>query len=197
MALQKVCEELKQKLSSAEAERDNQHLTMSAEIDDLNRTKNNLEERLIELIRLTNGVTFISCCRCRSRVCLSSSDISDCLECSDFEVPLGISKSLCRNRDLYEASVVTVSLLFCAFCVRDKDALWQKSDALEFEQKLRAEERWWLVDKETTHCLDCQSQFTWWLRRHHCRWAFISPTEQDDRGVIYVKHVRLSDLSQQ
>ncbi|TNM87351.1 hypothetical protein fugu_005572 [Takifugu bimaculatus] len=75
---------------------------MSAEIDDLNRTKNYLEERLIELIR-------------------------------------------------------------------DKDALWQKSDALEFEQKLRAEERWWLVDKETTHCLDCQSQFTWWLRRHHCR----------------------------
>lgn len=63
MALQKVCEELKQKLGSAEAERDNQHLTMSAEIDDLNRTKNNLEERLIELIRLTNGVTFTSCCR--------------------------------------------------------------------------------------------------------------------------------------
>lgn len=83
MALQKVCEELKQKLSSAEAERDNQHLTMSAEIDDLNRTKNNLEERLIELIRLTNGVTFISCSP------LSSSDISNCLECSDFEVPLG------------------------------------------------------------------------------------------------------------
>lgn len=168
---------------------------MSAEIDDLNRTKNNLEERLIELIRLTNGVTFISCCRCR--VCLSSSDISDCLECSGFEVPLGISKSLCRYRDSYEPSVVTASLCFCAFCVRDKDALWQKSDALEFEQKLRAEERWWLVDKETTHCLDCQSQFSWWLRRHHCRWAFISPTVQDDRGVIYVKDVRAGDLSRQ
>ncbi|XP_051517805.1 FYVE and coiled-coil domain-containing protein 1-like isoform X2 [Myxocyprinus asiaticus] len=53
--------------------------------------------------------------------------------------------------------------------IRDKDALWQKSDALEFEQKLRSEEQWWLVDKETTRCLDCQSQFTWWLRRHHCR----------------------------
>ncbi|KTF75403.1 hypothetical protein cypCar_00019035 [Cyprinus carpio] len=52
---------------------------------------------------------------------------------------------------------------------RDKDALWQKSDALEFEQKLRAEEQWWLVDKEATHCLGCQGQFTWWLRRHHCR----------------------------
>ncbi|XP_060749722.1 FYVE and coiled-coil domain-containing protein 1 [Tachysurus vachellii] len=53
--------------------------------------------------------------------------------------------------------------------IRDKDALWQKSDALEFEQKLRAEEQWWLVDREATHCLHCNSQFTWWLRKHHCR----------------------------
>ncbi|XP_068563312.1 FYVE and coiled-coil domain-containing protein 1 [Cebidichthys violaceus] len=101
-ALQKVCEELTQKLNTAEADKQNQSLKMTAEIDDLNRTKVNLEERLIELIR-------------------------------------------------------------------DKDALWQKSDALEFEQKLRAEERWWLVDKEATQCLGCQGQFTWWLRRHHCR----------------------------
>ncbi|XP_047443428.1 FYVE and coiled-coil domain-containing protein 1 [Mugil cephalus] len=100
--VQKVCEELTQKLNTTEADKQNQYLKMIAEIDDLNRTKTNLEERLIELIR-------------------------------------------------------------------DKDALWQKSDALEFEQKLRAEERWWLVDKEATHCLDCDSQFTWLLRRHHCR----------------------------
>ncbi|KAG7230838.1 hypothetical protein INR49_019652, partial [Caranx melampygus] len=102
LAVQSTCEELKQKLETTEADKQNQYLRMTAEIDDLNRTKTNLEERLIELIR-------------------------------------------------------------------DKDALWQKSDALEFEQKLRAEERWWLVDKEATHCLDCQGQFTWWLRRHHCR----------------------------
>ncbi|XP_070764455.1 FYVE and coiled-coil domain-containing protein 1 [Enoplosus armatus] len=102
LAVQKLCEELTQKLNTTEADKRNQCLKMSAEIDDLNRTKINLEERLIELIR-------------------------------------------------------------------DKDALWQKSDALEFEQKLRAEERWWLVDKEATHCLGCQGQFTWWLRKHHCR----------------------------
>ncbi|XP_054458582.1 FYVE and coiled-coil domain-containing protein 1 [Anoplopoma fimbria] len=101
-ALQKVCEDLKQKLDIEEADKQSQCLKMSAEIDDLNRTKVNLEERLIELIR-------------------------------------------------------------------DKDALWQKSDALEFEQRLRAEERWWLVDKDATNCLGCQGQFTWWLRRHHCR----------------------------
>lgn len=64
------------------------------------------------------------------------------------------------------------AFVFFVYYIRDKDALWQKSDALEFEQKLRAEERWWLVDKEATHCLGCQGQFTWWLRRHHCRWAF-------------------------
>ncbi|XP_068447352.1 FYVE and coiled-coil domain-containing protein 1 isoform X2 [Clinocottus analis] len=102
LALLKVSEELKQKLDTAEADKQSQSLEMTAEIDDLNSTKVILEERLIELIR-------------------------------------------------------------------DKDALWQKSDALEFEQKLRAEERWWLVDKETTQCLGCQGQFTWWLRRHHCR----------------------------
>ncbi|TNN69266.1 FYVE and coiled-coil domain-containing protein 1 [Liparis tanakae] len=103
-ALEKLCEELKQKLNTTEADQQSQSLMMTAEIDDLNRTKVILEERLIELIR-------------------------------------------------------------------DKDALWQKSDALEFEQKLRAEERWWLVDKEATQCLGCEGHFSWWLRRHHCRWA--------------------------
>lgn len=102
LAAQALCDELKHKLEAAEVDKQAQILKMSAEIDDLNRTKTILEERLIELIR-------------------------------------------------------------------DKDALWQKTDALEFEQKLRSEERWWLVDKEATHCLGCQGQFTWWLRRHHCR----------------------------
>ncbi|XP_034386132.1 FYVE and coiled-coil domain-containing protein 1 isoform X1 [Cyclopterus lumpus] len=101
-ALQNVCDELKQKLNTTEADKQSQSLKMTAEIDDLSRTKVILEERLIELIR-------------------------------------------------------------------DKDALWQKSDALEFEQKLRAEERWWLVDKDATQCLGCEGHFTWWLRRHHCR----------------------------
>ncbi|KAL1023160.1 hypothetical protein UPYG_G00037120 [Umbra pygmaea] len=98
---QAACEELKQRLEQAEVEKNSHYIRTAAEIDDLNRTKSTLEERLIELIR-------------------------------------------------------------------DKDALWQKSDALEFEQKLRAEERW-LQDKETTHCLGCQGHFSWWLRRHHCR----------------------------
>nr|XP_025741366.1 FYVE and coiled-coil domain-containing protein 1 isoform X1 [Callorhinus ursinus] len=52
--------------------------------------------------------------------------------------------------------------------LRDKDALWQKSDALEFQQKLSAEERW-LGDPEASHCQDCKREFSWMVRRHHCR----------------------------
>ena len=53
---------------------------------------------------------------------------------------------------------------------RDKDALWQKSDALEFQQKLSAEEKC-LGDVEANHCHDCKREFSWIVRRHHCRLA--------------------------
>ncbi|XP_066483716.1 FYVE and coiled-coil domain-containing protein 1 [Tiliqua scincoides] len=52
--------------------------------------------------------------------------------------------------------------------LRDKDALWQKSDALEFQQKQTAEQRW-LGDAEVNRCQDCQKEFGWMNRRHHCR----------------------------
>uniref|UniRef100_A0AAY4AK25 FYVE and coiled-coil domain containing 1b n=1 Tax=Denticeps clupeoides TaxID=299321 RepID=A0AAY4AK25_9TELE len=48
---------------------------------------------------------------------------------------------------------------------RDKDALWQKSDALEFKQKLREEE----TDKDGNQCPGCRSQFSLFLRKHTCR----------------------------
>ena len=56
------------------------------------------------------------------------------------------------------------SVVNTALC-RDKDELWQKSDALEFEQKLREEE----TERDVNHCLDCHSQFSWWLRKYTCR----------------------------
>ncbi|KAG5286056.1 hypothetical protein AALO_G00010480 [Alosa alosa] len=96
---QKACQDLSESLRRTTVEKQTSDLKTSAEIDDLHRTKRNLEERLIELIR-------------------------------------------------------------------DKDALWQKSDALEFEQKLREEEQ---TDREQSHCLGCHSQFSWWLRKHNCR----------------------------
>uniref|UniRef100_A0A672SLD6 FYVE and coiled-coil domain autophagy adaptor 1 n=1 Tax=Sinocyclocheilus grahami TaxID=75366 RepID=A0A672SLD6_SINGR len=96
---QQSCNELGVNLSRSVMEKQAIELKMSAEIDDLYRTKKNLEERLIELIR-------------------------------------------------------------------DKDALWQKSDALEFEQKQRAEEQ---TDRDVTYCLSCRNHFTWMLRKHSCR----------------------------
>ncbi|CAM4587370.1 unnamed protein product [Leuciscus chuanchicus] len=96
---QQSCHELGVNLSRSAMEKQDTELKMSAEIDDLYRTKKNLEERLIELIR-------------------------------------------------------------------EKDALWQKSDALEFEQKLRAEEQ---TDRDVTYCLSCRNNFGWMLHRHNCR----------------------------
>ncbi|KFV87962.1 FYVE and coiled-coil domain-containing protein 1 [Struthio camelus australis] len=90
-----------EKLGKVVAEKDSSDQKLFAELDDLTRTKQFLEERLIELIR-------------------------------------------------------------------DKDALWQKSDALEFQQKLSAEQKW-QGDTEINHCLDCQREFSWMVRRHHCR----------------------------
>ncbi|KAJ7322581.1 hypothetical protein JRQ81_018868 [Phrynocephalus forsythii] len=94
-------QDYRDQLSKMRSDQDSNEKRLLAELDDLTRTKQFLEERLIELLR-------------------------------------------------------------------DKDALWQKSDALEFQQKLTAEQRW-LGDAEVTCCLDCQKEFGWMNRRHHCR----------------------------
>lgn len=94
--IQDYCSKLCQEARS----REKNDQKMLADLDDLTRTKKNLEERLIELLR-------------------------------------------------------------------DKDALWQKSDALEFQQKLSTEERF--GDPEVNHCFDCRREFSWMVRRHRCR----------------------------
>lgn len=94
-------EEYYDKLCQEVTNREENDRKLLADLDDLNRTKKYLEERLIELLR-------------------------------------------------------------------DKDALWQKSDALEFQQKLSAEEKV-LGEAEANHCLDCKREFSWMVRRHHCR----------------------------
>ncbi|XP_036287965.1 FYVE and coiled-coil domain-containing protein 1 isoform X1 [Pipistrellus kuhlii] len=94
--MQEYCSKLCQEARS----REKNDQKMLADLDDLTRTKRNLEERLIELLR-------------------------------------------------------------------DKDALWQKSDALEFQQKLSAEERF--GDVEVNLCFDCKREFSWMVRRHRCR----------------------------
>ncbi|XP_029931218.1 FYVE and coiled-coil domain-containing protein 1 isoform X2 [Myripristis murdjan] len=95
---ERTCQELNENLRRVKQDKQSFDLKAAAELDDLYRTKINLEERLIELIR-------------------------------------------------------------------EKDALWQKTDALEFEQKLRDEE----TERDVNYCLGCNSQFSWWLRKYNCR----------------------------
>uniref|UniRef100_A0A672YNQ3 FYVE and coiled-coil domain containing 1b n=1 Tax=Sphaeramia orbicularis TaxID=375764 RepID=A0A672YNQ3_9TELE len=97
-AAQQACQELSENLQRLTNDRQSIDLKTAAELDDLYRTKINLEERLVELIR-------------------------------------------------------------------EKDALWQKTDALEFEQKLRDEE----TERDVNYCLGCHSQFSFWLRKYTCR----------------------------
>ncbi|XP_056149045.1 FYVE and coiled-coil domain-containing protein 1-like [Lampris incognitus] len=97
-AARQAHQEMNDCLQRAMQDKQSCDLKTAAELDDLYRTKSNLEERIIELIR-------------------------------------------------------------------EKDALWQKTDALEFEQKLREEE----TERDVNHCLGCHSQFSWWLRKYNCR----------------------------
>ncbi|XP_040910227.1 FYVE and coiled-coil domain-containing protein 1-like isoform X2 [Toxotes jaculatrix] len=97
-AAQRACQEMSENLRRVTQDKQSIDLKTAAELDDLYRTKINLEERLVELIR-------------------------------------------------------------------EKDALWQKTDALEFEQKLRDEE----TERDVNYCLGCHSQFSWWLRKYNCR----------------------------
>uniref|UniRef100_I3JS10 FYVE and coiled-coil domain autophagy adaptor 1 n=1 Tax=Oreochromis niloticus TaxID=8128 RepID=I3JS10_ORENI len=95
---QRACQEMAENLRRVTQDKQSFDMKMAAELDDLYRTKINLEERLVELIR-------------------------------------------------------------------EKDALWQKSDALEFEQKLRDEES----ERDVNYCLGCHTQFSWWFRKYSCR----------------------------
>ncbi|XP_026005449.1 FYVE and coiled-coil domain-containing protein 1 isoform X3 [Astatotilapia calliptera] len=95
---QRACQEMAENLRRVTQDKQSFDVKMAAELDDLYRTKINLEERLVELIR-------------------------------------------------------------------EKDALWQKSDALEFEQKLRDEES----ERDVNYCLGCHTQFSWWFRKYSCR----------------------------
>ncbi|XP_008285710.1 FYVE and coiled-coil domain-containing protein 1 [Stegastes partitus] len=97
-AAQQACQEMADNLRRVTQDKQSFDLKTAAELDDLYRTKINLEERLVELIR-------------------------------------------------------------------EKDALWQKSDALEFEQKLRDEE----TERDVNYCLGCNTQFSWWFRKYSCR----------------------------
>ncbi|XP_069120425.1 FYVE and coiled-coil domain-containing protein 1-like isoform X2 [Argopecten irradians] len=52
--------------------------------------------------------------------------------------------------------------------IREKDTLWQKSDKLAHHQKEKAKEKW-MDDKAVLNCLGCKTEFSFTVRKHHCR----------------------------
>lgn len=51
---------------------------------------------------------------------------------------------------------------------RAKDCLWQRSDRLLHLQRIQATDQW-VADGSIRDCQSCQSRFTIFVRRHHCR----------------------------
>ncbi|KAG8139344.1 hypothetical protein E2320_002101, partial [Naja naja] len=221
------------KFNKMKSERDNNEAKLLVELDDLTRTKQFLEEKLIELLRLVDlflgvskalGLTAPAWCRAsllRSTTSGAPPTLAglpeplqqgpptepchltcQCLWAAEC-LPAGLlgaagaglrtepstpwalalvgasSRASCALRDAPEGTRFKIlkhklsndKLFFIHAFERDKDALWQKSDALEFQQKLTAEQRW-LGDAEVTSCLECQKEFGWMNRRHHCRSVF-------------------------
>ncbi|XP_064594359.1 FYVE and coiled-coil domain-containing protein 1-like isoform X3 [Liolophura sinensis] len=52
--------------------------------------------------------------------------------------------------------------------IREKDALWQKTDSLVYEQRVHATEKW-IEDSEVHNCMGCRIEFSFTTRKHHCR----------------------------
>lgn len=70
------------------------------------------------------------------------------------------SKSL--NNDINELKKRIIKL------VKEKADLWQKTDDLAYEQKLRASYQW-MNSADIANCLICRAQFSMTVRKHHCR----------------------------
>ncbi|GFR26553.1 FYVE and coiled-coil domain-containing protein 1, partial [Trichonephila clavata] len=52
--------------------------------------------------------------------------------------------------------------------LKEKDILWKMNDRLRYLHKIQIDDRW-VNDHEVTECLGCRSNFSFLLRKHHCR----------------------------
>ncbi|KAF8784324.1 uncharacterized protein LOC129959536 isoform X2 [Argiope bruennichi] len=52
--------------------------------------------------------------------------------------------------------------------LKEKDILWKTNDRLRYLHKIQINDRW-IDDREVSKCLGCRSQFSFLLRKHHCR----------------------------
>ncbi|XP_048781282.2 FYVE and coiled-coil domain-containing protein 1-like isoform X2 [Ostrea edulis] len=51
---------------------------------------------------------------------------------------------------------------------KEKDTLWQQTDRLTYEQKMQSSAKW-IDEKTVTNCMGCKAEFTFMVRKHHCR----------------------------
>eukprot|EP00057_Strongylocentrotus_purpuratus_P002221 XP_003724076.1 PREDICTED: FYVE and coiled-coil domain-containing protein 1 isoform X2 [Strongylocentrotus purpuratus] len=52
--------------------------------------------------------------------------------------------------------------------IKEKDTLWQRTEKLEYNRKMKASERW-MDDRQVTQCMSCLCEFGLTVRKHHCR----------------------------
>ncbi|GFU28962.1 FYVE and coiled-coil domain-containing protein 1 [Nephila pilipes] len=102
----------------------------------------------------------------REEECISLSSNIEQLE--DFK------KSILKDKEILEGEIMhmrndakelqkkIIKLL------KEKDILWKMNDRLRYLHKIQIDDRW-VNDHEVTECLGCRSQFSFLLRKHHCR----------------------------
>ena len=58
---------------------------------------------------------------------------------------------------------MSCDVMRCCACCREKDALWKKSDKLEYKQRMRAQV--WAENDNVLNCPDCNAAFGFMLRK--------------------------------
>ncbi|XP_019739190.1 FYVE and coiled-coil domain-containing protein 1-like [Hippocampus comes] len=153
--------EKKLKRLEAEVQRYRQHL--AERTIQMAQSENLLQQKDDEVIHLRKNLS-----RCQEELDATQracQELRDTLRSVTLDKQNLDLRTAAELDDLYQTKVNLEERL--VELIRDKDVLWQKTDALEFEQKLRDEE----TERDVNYCLGCHTPFGWWLRKHNCRFC--------------------------
>ncbi|KAJ8272854.1 hypothetical protein GJAV_G00094190 [Gymnothorax javanicus] len=176
--------DLREALRQTSEERQGRELKMAAEMEDLNRTNNNLEERVTQLLKDLREALRQTSEERQGRELKMAAEMED-LNRTNNNLEERVTQLL---KDLREALRQTTEerqgreLKMAAEMedlnrtnnnleervtqlLKEKDDLWHSCHALESElRKLQVE-----AGKEAGSCIACHRQFSWLLRQHQCR----------------------------